>query len=102
MNQLFCQTVLIGTLSLQHFAFAGNINSIENLVVIYAENHSFDNLFGLFPGAEGIHQATSSQKLQLDHDGKPLKELKVFEIYEGNFDQFCSRKSKSKGQTRRC
>ena len=85
MNQLFCQTVLIGTLSLQHFAFAGNINSIENLVVIYAENHSFDNLFGLFPGAEGIHQATSSQKLQLDHDGKPLKELKVFD-HHGNPD----------------
>ena len=51
---------------------------IDTVVVIYAENHSFDNMYGLFPGAEGIAQATAAQKLQLDHDGKPLKELVVF------------------------
>jgi len=26
---------------------------VEHVIVIYLENHSFDNLFGLFPGAEG-------------------------------------------------
>ncbi|WP_310643755.1 acid phosphatase [Limnohabitans sp.] len=51
---------------------------IQNVVVIYAENHSFDNMYGLFPGANGIANATAAQKTQLDHDGTPLKELIVF------------------------
>jgi hypothetical protein len=41
-----------------------------------AQNHSFDNLYGLFPGANGI--SPPEQKTQLDHDGKPLKELITF------------------------
>ncbi|HTP61256.1 MAG TPA: acid phosphatase [Burkholderiales bacterium] len=48
---------------------------IQNIVVIYAENRSFDHLYGLFPGAEGVAQATAEQKTQLDHDGKPLPHL---------------------------
>ena len=51
------------------------IARIETIVVIYAENRSFDHLFGLFPGAEGVGQATTEQKTQLDHDGKPLAHL---------------------------
>ena len=54
------------------------LERIQNVVVIYAENHSFDNIYGLFPGANGIANATAEQKLQLDHDDKPLKELLVF------------------------
>jgi acid phosphatase len=54
------------------------LQRVGHVVVIYAENHSFDNLYGLFPGAEGIEQATAEQKTQLDHDGTPLKELIVF------------------------
>src|SRR5689334_22021367 len=48
---------------------------IENIVVIYAENRSFDHLYGLFPGAEGLAQASAAEKTQLDHDGKPLPSL---------------------------
>jgi acid phosphatase len=48
---------------------------IEHVVVIYAENRSFDHLYGLFPGAEGIAQATPEQKTQLDQDGTPLASL---------------------------
>jgi acid phosphatase len=51
------------------------LNDIEHIVVIYAENRSFDNLYGLFPGANGIKQATKEQYTQVDHDGKPFKEL---------------------------
>jgi len=43
-------------------------------VVIYAENRSFDHLFGLFPGANGIAQATNPT--QVDHDGTPLPYLR--------------------------
>ncbi len=52
-----------------------NLNDIEHIIVIYAENRSFDNLYGLFPGANGIKQASKEQTLQVDHDGKPFKEL---------------------------
>jgi acid phosphatase len=52
-----------------------DLAKIEHVVVIYAENHSFDNLYGLFPGANGIANATAEQKTQLDHDGKPLPHL---------------------------
>jgi phospholipase C len=57
---------------------AASAQRIKHLVVIYAENHSFDNLYGLFPGADGIANATPEQRTQLDHDGKPLPELLVF------------------------
>src|SRR5574341_1218671 len=53
----------------------GSLESIEHIVVIYAENRSFDHLYGLFPGAEGIAQASAEQKTQLDHDGKPMPHL---------------------------
>jgi phospholipase C len=48
---------------------------VEHIVVIYAENRSFDHLYGSFPGAEGLAQATAEQRTQLDHDGKPLAHL---------------------------
>src|SRR6267142_843509 len=54
---------------------------IEHIVVIYAENRSFDHLYGLFPGADGIASATPEQKAQLDHDGNPLPHLPP--VYDG-------------------
>src|SRR6266704_2626567 len=54
------------------------LQRVQHLVVIFAENHSFDNLYGLFPGADSIANATPEQRTQLDHDGTPLQELVVF------------------------
>ena len=51
------------------------LKQIETVVVIYAENRSFDHLFGHYPGAEGLDFATSEQKTQLDHDGTKLSSL---------------------------
>lgn len=51
------------------------LNAIEHIIVIYAENRSFDHLYGLFPDANGIRQATPEQYTQVDHDGKPFTEL---------------------------
>jgi phospholipase C len=51
---------------------------IKTIVVIYAENRSFDHLYGFFPGANGIANATEGQKTQVDHDGMPLPYLTVF------------------------
>jgi acid phosphatase len=60
--------------------WAGQVNSagiqdIATLVVIYAENRSFDNLYGSFPDANGLAQATPAAYTQLDRDGSVLKEL---------------------------
>ena len=56
-------------------ASGAGIESIENIVVIYAENRSFDNLYGLFPGANGLSGLTPAQYMQRDRDGSVLKEL---------------------------
>ena len=50
------------------------LDRIEHIVVIYAENRSFDNLYGLFPGANGIANATPAQYTQVDNDGRPLRD----------------------------
>src|SRR5207237_781343 len=54
------------------------LGQIDTIVVIYAENHSFDNLYGLFPGANGIANAQPEQTVQRDHDGTPLPDLHVW------------------------
>ncbi len=48
------------------------LNSIQHIVVIYAENRSFDNLYGQFPGADGIANATPAQYEQRDRNGELL------------------------------
>jgi phospholipase C len=42
----------------------GTFDKINHFVVIYLENHSFDNLYGEFPGAEGIKQAAAAPPQQ--------------------------------------
>jgi len=51
------------------------IDSIETVVVLYAENRSFDNLYGRFPGANGLSGLAPASYLQRDRDGSVLKEL---------------------------
>jgi len=52
---------------------------VSNVVVIYAENRSFDGLFGNFPGAHGLGEVLSSSGtpttayvMQKDRDGSTL------------------------------
>jgi phospholipase C len=45
---------------------ARDSSASSTIVVIYAENHSFDNLYGMFPGADGVAQATAEQRTQVD------------------------------------
>jgi phospholipase C len=51
------------------------LENIRNIVVIYAENRSFDNLYGFFPGANGLTHISHAQSVQRDRDGSVLKEL---------------------------
>ena len=48
------------------------LDDIQNIVVIYSENRSFDALYGYFPGANGLQHARIRQ---VDRDGSVLKEL---------------------------
>src|SRR5437762_4308916 len=43
---------------------------VKHLVVIYEENHSFDNLYGGWEGVNGRANATAAQKTQVDQNGK--------------------------------
>jgi acid phosphatase len=56
-------------------AAAPHYNDIQTVVVIYAENRSFDNLYGSFPGANGLANAPPAAIAQLDRDGKPMHGL---------------------------
>ncbi len=46
---------------------------IGHIIVIYTENRSFDHIFGLFPGAEGL--SAKNLPPQVDADGAPLPNL---------------------------
>jgi len=70
-------SILIG-LGFSPCAAQDTIARIDTIVVIYAENHSFDNLYGRFPGANGISNAKPEQTIQHDHDGSPLPFLQVW------------------------
>src|SRR5437879_3700509 len=49
-------------------------DEISNIVVIFAENRSFDVLYGSFPGARGLSSNPSAYK-QRDRNGAVMKEL---------------------------
>ncbi|WEK19413.1 MAG: alkaline phosphatase family protein [Candidatus Pedobacter colombiensis] len=51
-------------------AFA-QLNKVKHVVVIYMENHSFDNLYGQFPGAEGLEQAKPENITQINAESQP-------------------------------
>lgn len=56
------------------------LDKIQNVVVIYAENRGFDNLYGLFPGANGIpgvnaKSSPGNPEPQKDFDGSALPVL---------------------------
>ena len=67
--------LMIGCAAPPATAPRAGLAKIQHIVVIYAENRSFDNLYGLFPGADGIANATPEQYTQVDFDGKPLPHL---------------------------
>ncbi len=51
------------------------IKKVGHVIVLYMENHSFDNLYGEFPGANGLSRATPSEYTQVDAGGTPYTSL---------------------------
>jgi phospholipase C len=60
--------------SLAQSAQPSGLHKIDHIVVIYLENHSFDNLFGLFPDANGLQNAAATAT-QVDLTGNPYAML---------------------------
>src|SRR5579859_3257474 len=62
------------TVSYAQTASPSTNNPINHIIVIYLENHSFDNLYGQFPGANGLSDAKDAAP-QLDKTGTVYKTL---------------------------
>ena len=56
-------------------SLADSLQNIDHIIIIYGENRSFDNLYGMFPGADGVMDLKSIQYQQVDNDGNPFKYL---------------------------
>ena len=50
------------------------MNKLKHVVVIYLENHSFDNLYGEFRGANGLPESFQRSR-QIDANGQPFETL---------------------------
>jgi acid phosphatase len=47
------------------------LQKINHIVVIYEENHSFDNLYGGWEGVNGLNNADAAHTTQVDQNGVP-------------------------------
>jgi phospholipase C len=56
-------------------SFEQGIKQINHVGIVYMENHSFDNLYGEFKGANGIENARKGNFIQVDENGQPYKYL---------------------------
>ena len=45
------------------------LGNVQHIVVIYEENHSFDNLYGGWPGVKGVSHTPASRTLQVNQAG---------------------------------
>ena len=55
---------------------AERLERIKHIVVIYQENHSFDNLYGSWEGVDGLLQAPPEKMVQVNQAGAPFNCLK--------------------------
>ncbi|HZZ02081.1 acid phosphatase [Paraburkholderia sp.] len=81
-KKLICAMPIAIAAALSLYACGGDnvtqqpdITSIKTVVVIYAENRSFDNLYGNFPGANGLQNVTAASATQVDRNGTALATL---------------------------
>ncbi len=56
------------------------LNKIQHIVIIYEENHSFDNLFGSWEGVNGLKKADSVHSQQVNQAGTAFTCLKQDDV----------------------
>src|SRR4051794_12428484 len=52
------------------------LRAVKRIVVIYEENHSFDNLYGRWEGVNGLRRADAAHTTQVGQNGSPYTCLK--------------------------
>jgi len=86
---LFMAAMVIGATFVAGTAqgHAQTSNRIQNVIVIYQENWSFDSLYGEFPGANGIANASQTSLTQIDRlTGQPYTSQlgQTFDLVSGS------------------
>ncbi|HET8755343.1 MAG TPA: alkaline phosphatase family protein [Solirubrobacteraceae bacterium] len=67
-------TALLAPPAGAHGHHDGNrLDKIRHFVVIYQENHSFDNLYGGWEGVDGISRAPAARTTQVSQAGMPFR-----------------------------
>jgi acid phosphatase len=56
------------------------LRGIQRIVVIYEENHSFDNLYGRWEGVNGLRRADPAHTTQINQAGAPYTCLKQNDV----------------------
>src|SRR6185312_14472810 len=56
------------------------LRKINHIVVIYEENHSFDNLYGGWEGVNGLADADPAHTVQVDQSGHPYACLPQLDV----------------------
>jgi len=51
---------------------ADRLSRIKHIVVVFEENHSFDNLYGSWEGVNGIANASDATRTQVNQQGTPF------------------------------
>ena len=74
-NHLILAVALLAAACATQPTQRSSLDDVDTIVVIYAENHSFDNMYGMFPGANGVAQAGAAATEQRDHDGSVMPHL---------------------------
>jgi acid phosphatase len=65
-------TIPIARGAAQSAAGADRLARIARIVVIYEENHSFDNLYGSWEGVNGLASAPPARTIQVNQNGVPF------------------------------
>src|SRR3954452_10915170 len=69
-------TMLVGALAAPaaaHGSARGKLERVKHVVVIYEENHSFDNLYGGWERVRGVPDADAAHTVQVDQAGAPYE-----------------------------
>ena len=69
---------------------ASPLSKIDHIVVIYEENHSFDNLYGGWEGVNGLQNASAEKTTQVDQNGVPYTCLKQNDVNLNAIAPTCS------------
>ena len=56
------------------------LHDVKHIVVIYEENHSFDNLYGGWEGVNGLKKADAAHTAQVNVAGMPYQCLKLNDV----------------------